>query len=150
MQVEIKKLLEKNAQEGAEISVSGPVDKNKIDLAEKALGVTFPPSYKKYLEEFGAIEIDNYSIAGLTQRDVGELGDVVAFTRYAREEFGLPSQYVALDFKDGDDFLCIDTSQKDASSESPIVLINPVTKRQHGSVVSPSFGDHLTAYLSAE
>jgi hypothetical protein len=148
MQMSIRELIEKNIADGAEISWSGPVPDEKIHLAEQLLGVPFPESYKAFIREFGSIEIDGFPLSGLTQRDVGESGDVVAFTKHCRTEYKLPVQYIALNFQDGDYFLSIDTSKTDDLSESPIVLIDPVKKQRHGPVSAPSFGNYLVAYLS--
>lgn len=147
--IDLDELIQRSVADGSEIVCSGPVDDEKIRRAETMLGVIFPPSYKRYLLRYGAMEIDGRSFSGLTSRDVGEGGDVVAFTRNAREEYGLPEQYIAIDFQDGDAFLCIDTGQKDASGESPLVLISPESGRQQGGVVANGLIDYLARYLSA-
>lgn len=51
--------------------------------------------------------------------------------------------------RDGDAFLCIDTSQKDTSNESPLVLISPDDGRQRGGVVANDLIDYLVRNLSA-
>ncbi|WP_174931332.1 SMI1/KNR4 family protein [Burkholderia lata] len=134
---------------GSEVVISGPVSIEKIQEAESLLRVEFSSSYKEYLFEYGVVEIDGRSFAGLTPNSVGDMGDVVAFTRYARENYSLPNQYVALDFQDGDAFLCIDTSQKDADGESPMALVSPVDGRKMGSVAAKNWGDYLVKYLSS-
>jgi hypothetical protein len=149
MQLDIHELIEKNIAAGAEIEVAGPVSPEKIHQAERMLGVEFPPSYKAYMAEYGALEIDGRTFAGLTPRDVGSAGDVVAFTKHAREKYGLPEQYVALDFQDGDAFLSIDTAQRDADDESPMVLISPVNGKQQGPFAAKSLKEFLVKYLSA-
>jgi hypothetical protein len=149
MSITLKELIEKNIADGAEISWSGPVHRSRIQLAERMLGVKFPESYINFIEEFGSIEIDGFSFSGLSQRNVGEPGDVVAFTKYCRDQYALPKQYIALNFQDGDYFLSIDTAAADLSSEAPIVLIDPVKKEKHGPIAAPSFGAYLITYLSS-
>jgi hypothetical protein len=144
----LDKLIQQNVDDGSEVVCSGPVDDGKIQRAEALLGLTFPPSYKEYLSHYGAIEIDGRSFGGLTSRDAGESGDVVAFTRNAREQYSLPDQYIAIDFQDGDAFFCIDTNQKDSTGEAPVVLISPESGRQHGGIVAKSLIDYLERYLS--
>ncbi|NML35514.1 SMI1/KNR4 family protein [Paraburkholderia antibiotica] len=145
----LDQLIEQNVAEGADIVRGGPVTVDKIQRAEELLGVAFPPSYKDYLTQYGAIEIDGRSFAGLTANEVGAIGDVVAFTKNAREQYGIPDRYIALDFQDGDVFLCIDTQSKDSAGESPLVLISPVNGKQQGAVVSQGLVDYLEKYLSA-
>lgn len=142
-------LISENKRSGSEVVISGSVSIEKIREAESLLGVEFSSSYKEYLSEYGAMEIDGRSFAGLTPNPVGDTGDVVAFTRYARENYSLKNQYIALDFQDGDAFLCIDTSQKDADGESPMALVNPVDGRKMGSVSAKYWGDYLAKYLSS-
>lgn len=145
----LDELIQENINDGSEIICSGPVDEEKIRRAEALLGLTFPPSYKLYLSRYGAIEIDGRSFSGLTSRDAGQDGDVVAFTRSAREQYSLPAQYIAIDFQDGDAFLCIDTSRKDSNGESPLVLISPENGSQQGGTVANGLIDYLERYLSA-
>ncbi|MBN3768832.1 SMI1/KNR4 family protein [Burkholderia sp. Se-20378] len=142
-------LISENIRSGSEIVISGPVSIEENQEAELLLGVKFSSSYRGYLSEYGAMEIDGRSFAGLTSNPVGDMGDVVAFTRYTRGNYGLPNQYVALDFQDGDAILCIDTSQKDADGESPMALISPVDGRKLGSVAAKNWGDYLVKYLSS-
>ncbi|HIH2744425.1 SMI1/KNR4 family protein [Burkholderia aenigmatica] len=141
-------LIDANEEAGSEIFISGAASAEKIREAELLLGVDFSTSYKEFLSEYGAMEIDGRSFAGLTSNPVGEAGDVVTFTRYARAEYGLPNHYVALDFQDGDVFLCIDTSQI-ADGESPMALVSAVDGRKMGVVAAKSWGDYLMKYLSS-
>jgi len=150
MSVNLDDLIRKNIDDGSEIEFSGPVDDAKIREAESALGVTFPPSYRDYLRRYGAMEVDGRSFGGLSAAAaVGSVGDVVAFTRHARADHGLPVRYVAIDFQDGDAFLCIDTGRQDADGESPLVLVEPVGLAQRGPDVAQGLVDYLTRYLTA-
>lgn len=149
MHLNLGGLISENERPGSDVVISGSVCIEKIQEAESLLGVEFPSSYKEYLLGYGAMEIDGRSFAGLTPNPVGDGGDVVAFTRYARGNYGLPSQYLALDFQDGDAFLCIDTSQKDGDGESPVALISPVDGRKMGAMAAKSWGDYLVKYLSS-
>ncbi|CAG9214490.1 hypothetical protein BVI434_2950005 [Burkholderia vietnamiensis] len=61
----------------------------------------------------------------------------------------MPARYVAIDFQDGDAFLCIDTEQKGVGNESPVVLVSPVGGKQQGPVAAESLTDYLVRYLSS-
>ncbi|CAM2183462.1 antitoxin YobK [Burkholderia cepacia] len=149
MHLNLGGLIYENERSESDIVISGSVSIEKVQEAESLLGVKFPSSYKEYLLGYGSMEIDGRSFAGLTPNPVGGGGDVVAFTSYARGDYGLPNQYLALDFQDGDVFLCIDTSQKDGDGESPVVLTSPVDGRKIGAVAAKSWGDYLVKYLSS-
>jgi len=148
MPLDVEKLIEQNIADGAEIEISGAVDAATIRAAETLLGVRFPRSYREYLAQYGALEIDGRTFAGLGT-DAPRSGDVVAFTRYARRDYTLADHYVALDFQDSDFWMCLDTSRRDANDESPVVLIHPVDGTQSGPDVAPSWADYLVEYLSA-
>jgi hypothetical protein len=149
MLIDLHKLIQQNIAAGSEIVIAGPVALDKVRKAELMLGVEFPPSYKAFLTEYGAIEIDGRSFAGLTPSLEGGHGDVVAFTKYARESYGLPVRYIAIDFQDGDAFLCLDTEQKHGKDESSVVLVSPVDGKQQGPVTAESLPDYLMRYLSS-
>jgi hypothetical protein len=142
-------LIEANVAAGAKVAVAGPASDEAVQAAESMLGVALPPSYRGFLARFGAVEIDGRSFAGLTCGDVGSAGDVVAFTTHARDNYQLPAHYVALDFQDGDAFLCIDTEQRRADGESPIVLVSPSDGTQLGHPAAESWTDYLADYLSS-
>ncbi|SAI25821.1 SMI1 / KNR4 family [Bordetella ansorpii] len=146
----IEQLIQRNLAEGSDIAVSAGVSQDMIQQAESMLGVRFPVSYRAFLATYGAIEIDCQSFAGLTtEGKVGDDGDVVSFTRYAREDYRLPDPYVALDFQDGDFWLCLDTSQVDQQGESPVVLVSPVDGKRSGPAVAESWASFLASYLAA-
>jgi len=148
MLTRIDDLIKNSAVAGEEITILNPASDEKIHAAESMLGVVFSPSYKEYLKKYGAMEVGTCSFAGLTESEAGSIGDVVAFTKYARKSFGLPARYIALNFEDGDAFLCIDTERKDINDESSIVLINPTDGKQMGGVVATSFSDYLVEFLN--
>lgn len=60
-------------------------NEEEIDLAEKALGVTFAKDYLKYLEEIGLACFDGHELTGLTKTP---RLDVVSVTKEQREQFG--------------------------------------------------------------
>ncbi|MDE9545364.1 SMI1/KNR4 family protein [Xenorhabdus bovienii] len=147
MKNSINELINKNKLDGCEIYTSGEVNKELVKKYENILGVLFPPSYSCFIENFGSIEIDSRSFAGLFANEVGQDGDVVSFTLFQREDVRLPNKYIALDFQDGDYLLCIDTSIVNNENECPVVLVNPDSLENHK--VNDSFYDYITEYLDA-
>jgi len=144
----LDELIKKGIESGAEITVFAPASSEKILAAESMLKIVFPSSYKNFLMKYGAIEIGTCPFSGLVSDDVGNNGDVVSFTKYARENYGLPTRYIAINFEDEDAFLCIDTEQKNIEDESPIVLVKPTNGKQIGGVVASTLPDYLVEYLT--
>ncbi|WP_144630608.1 SMI1/KNR4 family protein [Bordetella genomosp. 13] len=150
MPLDIDQLIAQNLADGEDVVVSGGVDTQRLIEAEALPGAEFPAPYRQFLAKYGAIEIDGRSFAGLqAEGEVGDDGDVVAFTRYARKDYRLPEPYIALDFQDGDFWLRLDTSRSDGDGESPVILVSPVDGKQHGPATAPSWADYLAVYLAA-
>lgn len=144
---EINVLIQANIKSGTDITIAGHVDKSYIKQAEDILKVQFPISYAKFIEQFGCIEIDGRSFAGLYPEAVDIDGDVVAFTQFQRNDIKLPHKYIALDFQDGDYLLCINTEKRDDKGESPIILLDPVTFVE--DPLNNSFSEYIIEYLEA-
>ena len=148
MKNEIINLINDNINNGASIETAGKVENEIIKKAEAELGLAFPPSYREFVSHFGCIEIDGRSFAGLfPDEDVNEDGSVVSFTIFQRKDLGLPKEYIALDFQDGDYLLCLNSSSVNAEGESPVVLVSPVSFEE--TKLNDSFYDYLIDYLSA-
>jgi len=100
----------------------GEKDNALIAKAEKALGLRFPPSYKKFLSTFGCGDIDGLEFYGLIGDDFenSSVPDAIWLTLEERKS-GLP-QSLVLVYATGDGaYYGIDTSQVDSSGECPVV-----------------------------
>lgn len=112
-------------------TVAGPAMESMISDAEGKLGVSFPPSYRFFLEKFGAALCDGFELAGLFASPVEDEPplwvDVVASTlrlRRASKEM-IPQEYVAVSGDGGDFTYYIDTKRRRPDGESPIVALGP-------------------------
>ncbi|MDE7426039.1 MAG: SMI1/KNR4 family protein [Lachnospiraceae bacterium] len=120
----------------------GGASKEEIEYAMKELSVTFPESYKAFLNDFGAGDAGGEIIFGIT--DIEE-ENVVEVTKMERRE-GLPDNFVIINYLD-DTFLCLDIS-KMKNDECPVVELSEdykVTK-----TVAESFGQFLYDYENEE
>ena len=120
----------------------GGASKDEIECAMKELSVTFPESYKAFLNDFGAGDAGGEIIFGIT--DIEE-ENVVEVTKMERRE-GLPDNFVIINYLD-DAFFCLDIS-KMKNDECPVVELSEdykVTK-----TVAESFGQFLYDYENEE
>ncbi|MBD5088770.1 MAG: SMI1/KNR4 family protein [Clostridiales bacterium] len=120
----------------------GGASKDEIECAMKELSVTFPESYKAFLNDFGAGDAGGEIIFGIT--DIEE-ENVVEVTKMERRE-GLPDNFVIINYLD-DTFFCLDIS-KMKNDECPVVELSEdykVTK-----TVAESFGQFLYDYENEE
>jgi hypothetical protein len=88
----------------------GPRDEELIENAEKTLSVSFPKTYRKFLQEFGSGGLGSFEIYGLVNENFINSGipDVVWLTTKGREEWKLPKYLIPIyDLGDGELF-CID------------------------------------------
>ncbi|MEM4409766.1 MAG: SMI1/KNR4 family protein [Candidatus Caldarchaeum sp.] len=92
----------------------------QISEAEQLLGITFPPSYKKFLSEFGWADIDGEEIYGLGD-DVPSSLHLVRKTLAEREAAGLPLYWIPIHQTWLGNLTCLDGSRS-RRREYPVVL----------------------------
>ncbi|HWO25427.1 MAG TPA: SMI1/KNR4 family protein [Kofleriaceae bacterium] len=120
--------------------IAGPIPESAISAAEEALGVTFPPSYRKFLRTFGGIAIPAHlgvvhEFVGVTPpgRDpsarLGAPGDVVGRTLAARAERKLAEHLVVVGLgaqsQSQEEWFCLDVSRPRSNGECPVFLYDP-------------------------
>ncbi|MBN1911153.1 MAG: SMI1/KNR4 family protein [Pirellulales bacterium] len=139
--------LEQVEQLLATVTLAGPVDDKVIQMAEKELGVLFPPSYRFFLSKFGAALCTGFELAGLFDKDNTEDGpplwsDVVTTTLQERRasESQIPDSYVPVSDDGGDYTFYLDTARVDSRGECPVVVLGPGAD---GVVVAEDFFDFI-------
>ncbi len=136
-------------------SGDGDFEGKKTDLlikkAEKALNVEFPPTYKRFLKDFGCGDIRGEEFYGLIngEFDDSTLPNGIWLTLRERDEMGLPNEYVII-YATGDGNYCaLDTANIDDAGECPVVSLSANGARVE--VVAEDFGkffyDTITAVL---
>ena len=90
-----------------ECEASGPVPLEGIQAAQETLGLFFPPSYRRFLEKYGAVSGVGFEIAGLPTKslapnDTPTWSNVVRDTLKYRPD-SLPEQSIAISH-DGSEF----------------------------------------------
>jgi hypothetical protein len=104
----------------------GPIANERVEEAEKALGIRFPESYKEFLRQFGAAWLRApIEIAGLPDKpasgDTPLFSDVVAVNRGRRGQ----SAHVKIS-DDGSEYsFYLDTSAFDAHGECCVRILGP-------------------------
>jgi hypothetical protein len=102
-------------------------DGGTIDAAEAALGVAFPPSYRRLIEEFGTWDIAGEEFLGVYQvLAMGKnlLGSVEE-TLDAQSQYGMPSYLIVVMFDGMGGLVVLDSSQVDGEGEYPVLAWNP-------------------------
>lgn len=112
-------------------TVAGPASTESVASATDQLKVTFPKSYLRFLESFGAAMCDGFEIAGVffvenpTQTSLWQ--DVVTKTRQSKRYAfdSIPAGYVAISDDGCDVSYYLATAQMDSDGECPVVALGP-------------------------
>lgn len=123
------------------VDFTGGVNIDKISKAEQTLKLTFPESYKAFLQDFGAGDVGGEVIFGIVnnKQEHADL-DMVKITGM-EHKYKMPKHMVVIYYSESDDKLyCLDTSQM-CEKECPVVSVPSdyvnITK------VASSFGEFL-------
>jgi hypothetical protein len=127
-----------------ESNFAGPCDPDLIMEAERRLGLTFPPSYKYFVEELGTCDIAGYEFIGIfLQRGNKDIimGSVTE-TLDARRDSNLPELYVVFYYDGMGGMFVMDTSRLDEENEAPIYVWQAGDSKPGDDLeyISPSFG----------
>ncbi len=110
-----------------EASFVGERPPELVEMAERALGVRFPPSYGTFLRELGAGHVAAREFYGLIDGnfETSSIPNGIWLSLQEREDSALPDHLVIV-YEEGDgSYLAIDTSQPANSNEHPIVTWIP-------------------------
>jgi antitoxin YobK len=120
----------------------GPRDLSVVATAEKRLGVRFPPSYRRFLLEFGCGNVGSQEIYGLIDQDVerGPIPNAAWLNLERRARGWRPTLFVIYESGDGTSH-ALDLDRLDSEGEASAWLLdvagNPTEQ------VATDFGDFL-------
>jgi len=74
------------------VDFAGPRDPSLVAAAENALGVSFPPTYRRFVTELGAGGVDAHEFYGVIDENFNDssIPDGIWLTLDDRQRFGLP------------------------------------------------------------
>jgi antitoxin YobK len=128
----------------------GPAPAAKIHESERMLGVTFPPSYREFLERVGAGSVLGREVYGVVP-DPAASGppNVVSATLSSRQSEQLPNRFLILVEMDDSSALALELGEESAEAEAPVVRIWP---GEHGDAlvdarVAPDFASFFSQFV---
>jgi len=132
-------------EESGDGDFEGPKPDDLIAKAEAALGVTFPPTYRRFLSEYGCGDIGGEEFYGLIndQFEGSSIPNAVWLVLNERSGASLPDRYVLVCAEGDGTYCAIDISRKTEQEENPIVHLG--VDWSHLSVEADSFGAFLLA-----
>lgn len=133
---------------------AGPRPINLLSKAEYALGLSFPASYSKFIEEFGAGNFGAFEIYGLINDNFEEssVPDAIWYTITERNETSIPKTYIIIGESGEGTLYCIDTKIVDENGESPIVTYSPgyELNEQNTETIAHDFGEYLFNFVKEQ
>ena len=127
----------------------GAKPESLVAKAETALGLTFPPSYRRFLLEMGCGDINGMEVFGLINDNFekSSVPNGIWLTLNERRAIGLHPAYVIIG--DGGDgaYYALDTRQVDNAGEVPVVRLS--IDGRHSEKVADSFGKYLLEAVRA-
>jgi len=119
-----------------------------VSKAETALGIKFPPSYRRFLLEMGCGDISGVEVFGLINDNFEKstVPNGIWLTLNERGSIGLDPAYVIVG--DGGDgtYYALDTSKSDGAGENPVMRL---VDGKQAEQVAESFGSYLLDAVGA-
>ena len=124
---------------------------DRIERAEATLGLRFPPTYRRFLTEFGAGGIGAEETYGLVNDDFEDHRppQAVGLTLLFRRDGVISDGFVVVGNLGQGSYYAIDTRVTRGDGESPVVLFTPGLDATP-EVVAPTFGTYFLQTLQLE
>ena len=100
-----------------------PQEESLIAAAETALGLAFPPMYRRFVRELGTVGIGSEEIYGITSDDftTSSVPDGIWLTLRFRDRRHLPPSMIVLGTIGDGSYYVLDTAQTDSNGECLVV-----------------------------
>jgi len=128
----------------------GPRDEETIRAGERALGLRFPPTYRRFIGEYGCGNFGSEEIYGIIHQDFEHSGvpDAIWQTLRLRARMAVASHHVVVNKLGNGELACLDLSATgdDPSAEPPVIAGWPGELAEAGrrvEVLAPDFGAFL-------
>jgi hypothetical protein len=135
-----------NIKEGSFI---GPRKEALVLKAENALGIKFPPTYRKFLLDFGCGDIFGNEIYGIIQDnfDKSTVPNGIWLTLDERKTANLPKNLILI-AQGYDGYLALDSNQKNSLDEYPIIEWIGGNPNNTNEIIYTDFGKYLLEILT--
>lgn len=133
----------------ADADFEGAKPEELVAVAERALGIGFPPSYRGFLRSLGCGDFRGEEFYGLVDSDfeASSVPDVVWFTLRQRESSNLPQRLIPFYATGDGTYFALDASSD--GSEYPVVEWKPGAQAAVGPVAAEDFGAFFLQRISA-
>jgi hypothetical protein len=136
-------------EHGEPVEFAGPRPQELIDLAERAVDIEFPPTYRRFLSEYGAGSIGGTEIYGVIDGDFenSSIPDAVWHNLTLRRDGHDEVLFSFHAVGDGEEF-CLDSSRVRPDGEMPVVGIYAGSNERRD--IAPDFGSTFLMLIREE
>jgi antitoxin YobK len=137
-----KVLIEANRAKGQFV---GPRTEELVQLAETTLKANFPPTYRRFLLEFGAGNFGSAEFYGIIDDDFenSSVPDGVWFTQTERQDANLPANLMVIGDTGTGDLYCLELRLD--GGEGRVVVLDPGGNPSMREEIAPDFGSFFLA-----
>lgn len=125
---------------------AGPRPAALIEKAQKALGLTFPPDFRRFVTDFGAGNFGAFEVYGVTTDNFSSASvpNGIWVTLSERSQSGLPNNFVVIGDDGGGGLYCLSCASPDDLS-CPVFLYFPESPSGTSSPepIARDFGSYL-------
>ena len=125
----------------------GPRAESLLASAEKALGLVFPPTYRKFVSNYGCGGIGGFEFYGVNKQDFANsrVPDAIGLTLRDRRSGNLPVSLILVSDTGDGGYYAIDVSQKTPEGDCPVIEWWPGAEDAEGNgrIVASDFGAFL-------
>lgn len=120
-----------------------------VSKAESALGMNFPPSYRRFLLEMGCGDIEGFEVYGIINDNFesSSIPNGIWMTLDLRKKIGLDKKYIVVGEGGDGTFHAIDTGAIGESGENPVVRLS--VDGRLSEAMADSFGSYLLDQIEA-
>lgn len=129
--------------ESEDSDFDGEKPEELVQKAEEALGLKFPPTYRRFLREFGCGDIGGKEFYGITDGNFesSSVPNAIWLTLNERKNGSLPDNYIII-YSDGfGNYCAIDANSKSEGNENLIVRLT--VNNVKTEIIADNFGDFL-------
>ena len=140
------KLFEEHKQKGF---FGGKKDETLIQLAENALGIQFPPTYKLFLKNYGSGGLSGDEIYGITSNNFenSTIPNGVWVTLNERINWELPLTHIIIASTGDGYWYILDSSQPNKEGEYPVCIYQMFGDEIYQEKVNEDFGEFLLEHV---
>jgi hypothetical protein len=131
----------------------GPREKALVDVAEKALELKFPPTYQRFLLEYGAGSFGSFEVFGIINENFesSSVPDAIWYTLTERKGANLPRELTVIGEDGMGGLFCLNLGMME-DDEAHVTLYIPghPINTQPNEVIAKDFGEFLLTYVQQQ